>query len=386
MPKPHGEQPAPYRDQLRGRSVFVTGHTGLKGAWLCLWLRELGARITGYALAPPTEPNLFTIVGIRQLLDAHYEADIRDGNQLQQAMRRAAPDVVLHLAAQSVVREGYRTPVETFDVNVTGTAQVLESVRRLNRPCAVVAVTSDKCYENREQIWGYRECDEMGGRDPYSASKGAAELVIHSYRESYFPPERLPEHHVKLASARAGNVIGGGDFTPDALVVDAMNALANRQPVQVRNPRALRPWNHVIQALSGYLHLAASLLQSDAPHLCSGWNFGPLSGDELQVREIVELLIHEWGEGSWLDSSDREQPHESQILRLAIDKARWHLGWRPCWNVQRSLHETVRWYRAYFDGTENLTDLSLQQIASYEDECLSNSIQRNQFSASCAEQ
>jgi CDP-glucose 4,6-dehydratase len=355
-----------YREALRGRRVFVTGHTGFKGAWLCLWLHQLGARVTGYALAPPTNPNLFTICGIEQLLERHYLADIRDESQLLAAIRQAEPDVILHLAAQSVVREGYRTPYETFDVNVMGTASVLECVRKLDRPCTVLAVTSDKCYENREQVWGYRECDPMGGKDPYSASKGAAELIINSYRHSFFPPERLHKHGIKLASARAGNVIGGGDFTSDALVVDAITALSENRPIQVRNPEALRPWNHALQALSGYLHLAGRMLVSDDPQLLSGWNFGPLPGNELPTREIVKMLIDEWGGGTWVDASDPHQPHESQILRLSIDKAMWQLGWRPRWNVRRSLRETVRWYQAYFHGKNDLTDLSTRQIELYE--------------------
>jgi len=387
MPESPAQYPTSYRDALRGRSVFVTGHTGFKGAWLCLWLQSVGARVTGYALAPPTAPSLFTICDIEQLLEQHHEADIRDEARLLNALQQAAPDLVLHLAAQSVVREGYRTPLETFDVNVRGTAAVLDCVRKLNRPCAVVAVTSDKCYENHEQVWGYRECDPMGEKDPYSASKGAAELVINSYRHSFFPPERLHQHGIKLASARAGNVIGGGDFTQDALVVDVIAALAKCRPVRIRNPNALRPWNHVLQALSGYLQLAGRLLESDDPQFASGWNFGPLPGDELQVREIVELLIQEWGAGTWIDTSDPRNPHESQILRLAIDKARWQLGWRPCWTLRQSLKETVRWYQAYFRGQENLADLSRQQIESYEDALQINGVSRDlhRLPASCIE-
>jgi CDP-glucose 4,6-dehydratase len=247
-----------------------------------------------------------------------------------------------------------------------GTASVLECMRKLDRPCTVVAVTSDKCYENREQVWGYRECDPMGEKDPYSASKGAAELVIQSYRHSFFPPERLHKHGIKLASARAGNVIGGGDFTSDALVVDAITALAEKRPIQVRNPEALRPWNHVLQALGGYLHLAGRMLQSDDPQFLSGWNFGPMPGNELPTREIVKMLIEEWGGGTWVDASDPNQPHESQILRLSIDKAMWQLGWRPRWNLQRSLQETVRWYQAYFHGKTDLAEFGRRQIDLYE--------------------
>lgn len=361
---------AGYRNEFRGRSVFVTGHTGFKGAWLCLWLHRLGARVTGYSLAAPTQPNLFDICNVAQLLHADHRADIRDEARLMAAIRQAKPDVVLHLAAQSVVREGYETPRETFDVNVMGTVSILEGVRKLQHACTMIAVTSDKCYENREHVWGYRECDPMGEKDPYSASKGAAELAIHSYRESFFPPERLNEHGVKLASARAGNVIGGGDFTRDALIVDTINALAAGRPISLRNPHALRPWNHVLQALSGYLTLAARMLQSDDPTLAGGWNFGPLPGNELPVREIVEHLIDQWGSGRWFDASDPKQPHESQVLRLSIDKAMWRLGWRPRWSVQRALHETVRWYQAYFAGERDLARLCLEQIARYEQDDL----------------
>jgi CDP-glucose 4,6-dehydratase len=359
-----------FAESFAGHSVFVTGHTGFKGSWLCLWLQTLGARVTGYALAAPTDPNNFTISRVRDSLVDHYEADIRDETRLHAAMHKAQPDVVLHLAAQSIVRKSYRIPRETFDVNVMGTASVLEGVRRLDKPCAVVCVTSDKCYENREQVWGYRECDALGEHDPYGASKGAAEILIRSYRRSFFPPEKLAEHGIKLASARAGNVIGGGDWTPDALIVDVVKALAAGKSVDLRSPGAYRPWQHVLQALSGYLTLAAKLLASDEPSLCSGWNFGPLPGNELPVREIVELFLQEWGAGSWNDVSESDKPHESHILRLSIDKAIWQLGWEPRWNVQRTLFETARWYRTYFEQPEMIRELAFEQIADYEADLL----------------
>ena len=362
----------PFERAFAGRSVFVTGHTGFKGSWLCLWLSKLGARITGYSLPPPTNPNHFTIAGIEQLLERNHVADIRDESTLQAAMQAAQPDVILHLAAETVVRHGYQQPRKTFDVNVMGTVSVLECVRQLGRPCSVVAVTSDKCYENREQVWGYRECDAMGEHDPYGASKGAAELVIRAYRDSYFPIERLGEHGVKLASGRAGNVIGGGDFTPFALVVDAVHALHKRVPIRLRNPRALRPWQHVLQSLSGYLTLAARMQESDDPDLCGGWNFGPRPGNELPVRDVVELLIREWGEGSWLDASDPHQPAESRVLRLAIDKALWQLGWVPHWDLPTTLQQTARWYRAYFEGSAAMADLGRQQIVTFEQAMLPN--------------
>ena len=353
-------------ESFADRSVFVTGHTGFKGTWLCLWLQTMGARVTGYALAPPTDPNNFTISRVREGLADHYEADIRDESTLHTAMRNAQPDVVLHLAAQSVVRKSYQIPRETFDVNVMGTASVLEGARKLDNPCAVVCVTSDKCYENREQVWGYRECDAFGEHDPYGASKGAAEILIRSYLRSFFPPEKLREHGIKLASARAGNVIGGGDWTTDALIVDVVKALAAGRSVDLRSPGAYRPWQHVLQALSGYLTLAARLLESDEPSLCGGWNFGPLPGNELPVREVVELFFQEWGSGSWNDVSESDNPHESHILRLSIDKAIWQLGWKPRWDVQRTLYETARWYRTYFEQPELIRELAFKQIADYE--------------------
>jgi len=353
-------------DAFAGKSVFVTGHTGFKGSWLCLWLARLGAKVTGYALEPPTQPNHFEVAKVRELLDGHHLADIRDADELQAAMRAAEPDLVLHLAAQSVVRESYAIPRETFEVNAIGTASVLDAVRALDRPCSVVCVTSDKCYENVEQVWGYREDDAMGEHDPYGGSKGAAELVIRSYRHSFFPPGRLAEHGVKLASARAGNVIGGGDWTSDALIVDIVKALAADEPVRIRRPGAYRPWQHVLQALSGYMTLAARLMTSDEPIYQSGWNIGPAAGSELPVKDIVELFLREWGDGSWIDVSHHDDPHEAGILRLAIDKAIWQLNWRPGWDVKETLRHTVRWYREFYNGHPCIRDVSLQQIEAYD--------------------
>jgi len=355
-----------YKNAFADRSVFVTGHTGFKGSWLCLWLKRLGAIITGYALEPPTDPNNFTISKIEGLLARHHEADIRDETTLHAALKDASPDVVLHLAAQSVVRESYRIPRETFDVNVIGIASLLDGIRKLDKPCIVIIVTSDKCYENREQVWGYQESDHLGDYSPYGGSKGAAEILIRSYRHSFFQPKRYSEHGVKLASARAGNVLGGGDWTLDALTVDIVKALSKGLPVPVRNPEAFRPWQHVLQALSGYLTLAERLLGSQDPELCSGWNIGPLPGGEIPVQRVVELFLEEWGGGTWKDLCTSLQPHEANILRLCIDKALWKLDWKPGWDVHETIRQTALWYKHYFKHPESMQEFSLEQIDAYE--------------------
>lgn len=356
----------PFVKAFEGRSVFVTGHTGFKGAWLCLWLNRLGAKVTGYALEPPTDPNNFTLSDVEDALVRHHVADVRDAPTLHQALADADPDIVLHLAAQSVVKESYVIPRETFEVNTIGVASLLDGVRKLGKQCAVVVVTSDKCYENREQVWGYRESDPFGDHDPYGGSKGAAEILIRSYRHSFFPPDRLAEHGIKLASARAGNVIGGGDWTQDALIVDIIKALIAEETVEIRNPGAFRPWQHVLQALSGYLTLAAKLVESDDERFCSGWNIGPLPGNELPVRNIVEMFLSEWGKGSWEDVSSPDQLREANILRLSIDKAIWGLGWHPAWNIEETIKHTARWYKKYLEEPTAIGSFTLQQIEEYE--------------------
>jgi CDP-glucose 4,6-dehydratase len=353
-------------DVLAGRSVLVTGHTGFMGSWLVLWLNRLKARVTGYALQPPTVPSHFAVADIRSLLADHYEADIRDAARLGQAMRKAQPDVVLHLAAQPLVRESYRQPRETFDVNVIGTAGLLDAVRALGRPCTVIIVTSDKCYENREQAQGYREDDPMGGHDPYSASKGATELVAASYRRSFFDPTHVAKHGVKLATARAGNVIGGGDWAADRIVTDMAQHLAAGQPIPVRNPKSIRPWQHVLEPLSGYLALAAKMLTSDDPMWCSGWNFGPRPGDEATVAELVDRFCNAWGAGQWKDVSSPTQPHEAGILRLAIDKAMTQLGWYPRWTLAETVTRTAAWYRRYYANPQTpMTGASTEDLEAY---------------------
>jgi CDP-glucose 4,6-dehydratase len=351
---------------FEGKRVFLTGHTGFKGSWLALWLHSLGAEVTGYSLKPPTDTNHFSVAGIQSILSQHHVADIRDKPTLDAAMREAKPDLVLHLAAQTVVRTGYEIPRETFDVNVMGTIDVLDAIRALEQPCAALMITSDKCYENVEQVWGYREDDALGEHDPYGGSKGAAEIAIRSYRHSFFPTDRIHDHGVRLASARAGNVIGGGDWTKHALLVDAVHALTNNQPIEIRSPKALRPWQHVLQCLSGYLTLASKLVQSNDSQFCSGWNIGPMPGNELQVQDVIEHFIECWGEGEYVDASDPNQLPEANILRLCIDKAIWKLQWRPCWSTHHSLVKTVEWYQAYRQDPRQMRAVSLSQIAEYE--------------------
>ena len=364
---PLGELPAAFA----GRSVFVTGHTGFKGAWLSLWLSRLGARVTGYALAPPTDPSVFVAAGVHEVLVAHHEADIRDSERLGKAMRACAPDVVLHLAAQPLVRASYQQPRETFDVNVVGTASVLDGVRALGRPCAVVVVTSDKCYDNHEHGLGYRETDPLGGDDPYSASKGAAELLVGSYRQSFFPPERVQVHGVRLASARAGNVIGGGDWAQDRIAADIARSLSGGLPVPVRNPSSVRPWQHVLEPLGGYLLLAARMLTSPSnAQLAGAWNFGPSNSESATVSALVELFIKAWGSGSWRDASTGEQPPEAKLLHLNIDKAVTVLGWRPRWSIAEAVRRTALWYRRFYEQRPRapgaMRDHCLADIGDYE--------------------
>ena len=350
---------------FNNKRVFLTGHTGFKGSWLALWLHRLGADVYGYSLPPPTEPSNYALSNVQTLLSGETLGDIRDRSLMAQAIAAFKPDVVFHLAAQPLVRDSYTRPFDTFEVNVMGTASMLDAVRDYGKPCAVVCITTDKCYENREQVWGYRECDPMGGYDPYSASKGAAEILIASYRRSFFHPDRLAEHGVQLASARAGNVIGGGDWARDRIVTDMVAALSAGRPVPVRNPSAIRPWQHVLEPLSGYLTLAAAMLEKPAAGWASGWNFGPVSGTELPVGELVPAFIEAWGSGMWVDQSTPGQPHEASILRLSIEKAGWELGWRPQWSCNEMVNRTAQWYRSVLCEGADARSLCEADIIAY---------------------
>jgi CDP-glucose 4,6-dehydratase len=337
-------------DSYSGRRVFVTGHTGFKGAWLSFWLGELGAEVTGYALDPPTEPSLFDALGQCERMH-HVVADVRDRGRLAAEVEAQRPSVIFHLAAQPIVRLGYAKPHETFETNVMGTVNVLEAARLCDSVRAVIIVTSDKCYQNLETGRAFREGDPMGGRDPYSASKGCAELVTAAYHESFVTSTRAA-----VASVRAGNVIGGGDWAVDRIIPDCVRALVLGQPVVVRNPDAVRPWQHVLEPLSGYLWLGALLL-CDGRAYEGPWNFGPTGEDDARpVRWVVERFLDEWGSGSWtMPGGADAQPHEAHRLSLDSAKARERLGWAPVWDAQAAVWQTAHWYRRYYEAIDVAT-------------------------------
>lgn len=349
-----------------GKRVFLTGHTGFKGGWLAIWLQRMGARVHGYSLAPEDDRSLHAAAGIGKLVDRETLADIRDSMVLEHAMAEARPDIVLHLAAQPLVRRSYREPVETWDVNVMGTIHVLEACRKCPSVRAIVAITTDKCYENREWPWGYREDEPMGGHDPYSSSKGGAEVAISSWRRSFFGAPGT----AALASARAGNVIGGGDWSEDRIVCDLVRAQEKGEPAVLRNPTATRPWQHVLEPLGGYLHLARDLFENGKRN-AEGWNFGPSDESAISVGELARELVAHWGRGEVVERPDPNAVHEANWLKLDCSKARARLGWRWVWDVHRTLEQTARWYRSFQEG-ESALGLCARQIELYQaDACAS---------------
>lgn len=350
----------------RGKRVLLTGHTGFKGSWLALWLSELGAEVSGYALDPPTKPNLFEEAAVIKRLAFHQIGDIRDFRLLSQVLREVRPEFVFHLAAQPLVLHSYRKPRETYETNVMGTVNLLEAMRSVDSVRVCQIITSDKCYENRESVHAFQENDPMGGSDPYSNSKGCAELVVSAYRRSFFSLERIAEHGVSLASVRAGNVIGGGDWAANRLIPDCIRALERDEPITIRHPQAVRPWQHVLEPLSGYLWLAAC--QSRSPMSFSdSWNLGPSGGRNITVQQIVEQILRAWGSGSWTSlSANATAPYEANFLTLDTTKARNRLGWHPLFDIDNAISATTQWYLYRRESDRrDLDEFSINQIRSY---------------------
>jgi len=349
-----------FSNAFQGKTVWISGHTGFKGAWLAQWLLKMGAHVHGFAQPPVTTPALFDQLGLVKLI-GHEIGDVRDAAAVKKSLLRAQPDFVFHLAAQALVRYSYEHPLETYATNVMGTAHVLESLRSLEKPCAAVIITTDKCYENREQDYAYAEEDPLGGHDPYSSSKGAAEIVISAYRRSFFG-----KSPVRIASARAGNVIGGGDWALDRIVPDCIRALQRGEAIPVRNSHATRPWQHVLEPLSGYLWLAARLAGKNAnATLAAAFNFGPEKEANRNVAELVGEILKSWP-GRWDDQSDPHAHHEAKLLMLSTDKAKKVLQWQSAWKFETAIANTVNWYRGVNENAANARSLTLQQIAGYE--------------------
>jgi len=356
----------------RDKKVLITGHTGFKGSWFSLWLSKADAQVYGYSLPPPGNPALFDMLQLKDIVQ-HQIADIRDFTQLSKTIFRIKPDIIFHFAAQSFVGSSYSSPLDTIEVNTLGTANLMEAVRKAGVPAAVVVVTSDKAYRNMEWKFGHRENDELGGDDPYSASKGAAELMVHSWRKSFFDPARIQEHGVRLASVRAGNVIGGGDYAVDRILPDCMRFLQQGESIIVRNPDHTRPWQHVLEPLSGYLAVGEKLLRyPQSPDYCEAFNFGPNVNSNRNVKEVVEEVIECWGDGSWHHLRNDRTNYEAKLLHVASDKAFHKLNWEPKWSFKETIAHTVEWYKkaASTDDYRQLRELTIKQIKNYEEKAV----------------
>ncbi len=343
------------------KTVFVTGHTGFKGSWLSIWLNELGAKVIGYALDPYTKRDNFVLSNLSdKIID--IRGDVRDSKKLNDAFNKYKPDIIFHLAAQPLVRISFEIPVETYEVNVMGTINLMECIRKSDKTKIGIFITTDKCYDNKEQIWGYRENEPMGGYDPYSSSKGCCELAINSWRKSFFNPEQFEKHGKAIASARAGNVIGGGDWATDRIIPDCIRALEENKPIEIRNPKSIRPWQHVLEPLNGYLLLGQRLFE-DPKKYADGWNFGPNLDSIVTVWEMAEIVVKYYGKGNIRDMSNSEDLHEAKLLALDIAKARFKLGWKPVLNIQETIELTVNWYMKYKRGA--VYNLCVNQIKEY---------------------
>ncbi|TMI62428.1 MAG: CDP-glucose 4,6-dehydratase [Bacteroidetes bacterium] len=344
----------------KGKKIFVTGHTGFKGSWLCACLYTAGAQVKGYALAPDYQNGLYDLFSPFNISESII-ADIRDKEKLEKEIISFQPDFIFHLAAQPLVRRSYEIPAETFEVNVVGTANVLEAVKLLNNKCSVIVITTDKVYENKEKGNLFTEDDRLGGHDPYSASKAATEIVVQSFRDSFFDPSKYSQHQKGVASARAGNVIGGGDWSKDRIVPDIIRSLQQHKSIEVRNPRAIRPWQHVLEPLNGYL-LLGYLLNEKPAAFAKAFNFGPQHYDHLSVKELVEIAIKAWGSGEWSDISDPSQPHEAELLKLDINRAENELGWKPIFSAKEAIEKTIEWYK---QATDKQATFTFEQIRQY---------------------
>jgi len=346
-----------------GKKILITGHTGFKGAWLSLWLHSMNAKVIGYSLKPPTKPSLFEVARVDEIMTESCIGDVRDFQHLADIFERFQPEIVFHMAAQPLVRYSYENPIETYATNVMGTVNLLEAVRNNGNVKEVIVVTSDKCYENREWIWGYRENDPMGGFDPYSNSKGCAELITSAYRNSFFNNIGASKSSIAIASVRAGNVIGGGDWATDRLVPDVINAFIEKKPVTIRNPKAIRPWQHVLEPLRGYLMLAEKLWENGT-EFSEGWNFGSNDEDVKSVDWIVDRLVALWGCGASWGGDLSEHPHEATLLKLDCSKAKTRLAWHPTWKLDTALEKIVEWYQCY-QSSADMREITLKQINEY---------------------
>lgn len=348
-----------FKDTYKNKKVLITGATGFKGTWLSIWLRTLGAQVIGYSLWPNTTPSMFDICHMKDKITSII-GDVRDYESIEKVCREYEPNIIFHLAAQPLVRLSYKEPLKTYETNVMGTANILEAAKNCNSVEAVIVITTDKCYENKEWVYGYRENDPMGGYDPYSSSKGCVELIVSSYRNSFYNDRSIP-----LASVRAGNVIGGGDWAEDRLIPDFVRAVSQNNDIIVRNPLATRPWQHVLEPLSGYLWLGA-LMVKDKEKYNSGWNFGPRDSDILNVEDILRLCTSSWGKGE-MKFHEGYNPHEANSLKLDISKANTYLKWKPVKDVKTAVYDTIEWYKTYYETNKNMYDYTIKQIHEYED-------------------
>ncbi len=349
-----------FKECFSNKKVIITGHTGFKGSWLCTWLNELNADVYGIALNPPTEPSHFNLLSIKKLI-TDIRIDIRNREKLNFTINDIKPDYIFHLAAQSLVKTAYENPINTWETNLMGTVNILDCIRNFSHKCSAVIITSDKCYDNQEWIRGYKESDRMGGPDPYSASKGSAELAFNSYFQSYL---RNQNSFLRMASARAGNVIGGGDWAENRIVPDCIKKWSNEETVNIRNPNSTRPWQHVLEPLSGYLTLAVQLNENDSLN-GESFNFGPPPSNDFTVRELVDKMSHIWGDSNWNEVSGDENLKESNLLKLNCEKALKDLNWKPTLNFDQTIEFTVHWYKSYFKNNNNIYELTLDQIKNY---------------------